>query len=63
MKILKEESARDPEIASLLESANGDPRAVEAKIRERFETKRRRFIKSSRVDGAGVGDVSRGESV
>ena len=43
MKILKEESARDPEIASLLESANGDPRAVEAKIRERFETKREKI--------------------
>ena len=43
MKILKEEAARDPEIASLLESANGDPRAVEAKIRERFETKREKI--------------------
>lgn len=43
MKILQEESARDPEIASLLESANGDPKAVEAKIRERFETKKEKI--------------------
>jgi hypothetical protein len=43
MKILKEESVRDPEIASLLESANGDPEAVEAKIRERFETKKEKI--------------------
>ena len=40
MEILKEESARDPEIAALLEGANGDPKAVEAKIRERFEQKK-----------------------
>ena len=30
----------DPEIAALLEGANGDPKAVEAKIRERFEQKK-----------------------
>ena len=43
MEILKEESARDTEIASLLEGANGDPTAVEANIRERFEKKREKI--------------------
>ncbi|KAK3265691.1 hypothetical protein CYMTET_25648 [Cymbomonas tetramitiformis] len=38
-RLLEEEAANDPELAEILEGTNRDPKAVEAKIRERFEAR------------------------
>ena len=40
MEILEESAEYDPEIASLLDGVEGNPKAVEDRIRERFDKKK-----------------------
>ena len=43
MEVLQENAEKDPEIAALLEGTNGNPQAIEEKIRARFAEKQEKI--------------------